>query len=103
MLLFGPRQVPDEPTHSLGAAAIVLLAHQLTDAARFVVFALAVVTSAPIAAGMGGAAGSAATVALGWLAAADLPLREVITARRIAGGVLVLLAASLALSGIGFI
>ncbi len=101
MLLFGPRKVPDEPTQSLGATAIVLLAHQLTDAARFVVFALAVVTSAPIAAGLGGAVGSAGIVTLGWLAAGDLPLRQVILARRMAGILLLLVASWLALSGLG--
>jgi hypothetical protein len=57
---------PDEPTASLGALAIVLLAHQLTDAARFLVFALGV-TLAPVTIGIGGATAGAASIAAGWM------------------------------------
>jgi len=103
MLLLKSRQMPDEPTHSLGATGIVLFAHQLTDAARFVIFALAVATAAPIPAAIGGAAGSIAVVTLGWLAADDLPLRLVTRARRIGGGVLLAIAAVLALSARGLV
>jgi hypothetical protein len=83
---------PEEPTASLGALAIVLLAHQLTDAARFLVFALAVALAAPLAAGIGGAAGGAAALAAGWMlpeAFADPRLRQ---ARRAVGALLVLAA-----------
>ena len=57
---------PQEPTRSLGAIAIVLLARQIGDAARFAVFALAAWASLPVAAGLGGALGGAAAVTLGW-------------------------------------
>lgn len=57
---------PQEPTRSFGAIAIVLLARQIGDAARFAVFALAAWASLPLAAGLGGAFGGAAAVALGW-------------------------------------
>ena len=73
----------DEPTASLGALGLVLLAHQLTDAARFLIFALAVVFAAT----------GAASVALAWLLPdpfADPRLRLV---RRAVGGVLLLAAA----------
>ena len=52
----------------IGALAIVLLAHQATDAARFLVFAIAVATHAPLPVGIGGAAAGAAIVFAGWLA-----------------------------------
>jgi hypothetical protein len=103
MLALRTRRDPAEPTRSLGAIGIVLFAHQLTDAARFVVFALAVLTAAPIPAAIGGAAGSAAVVTLGWLAADDMPLAAVATARRIGGGVLLAVAALLALSARGLV
>lgn len=83
----------EEPTASLGALAIVLLAHQLTDAARFLVFGLAVAFAAPFAAGAGGAAGGALSLAAGWMlpeAFCDARIRWL---RRAIGGVLLLTAA----------
>lgn len=65
-LLFAPRGKPDEPTHSLGALAIVLLAYQITDAARFLVFAIAVATNAPMPAGLAGAVGGAVLLGAAW-------------------------------------
>lgn len=59
-------KTPEEPTRSVGAIAIVLLARQIGDAARFVVFALAAWTALPVTAGLGGALGGAAAVTLGW-------------------------------------
>jgi hypothetical protein len=103
MLLFGPRSVPQEPTQSLGATGIVLLAQQLTDAARFVIFALAVATAAPIPAAIGGAAGSVAVVTLGWLAAGDLPQGPVLLARRAGGALLLAIAGVLVLAGRGLV
>ena len=41
-LLMPRPKAPKEPTLSLGAAAVVFFAHQITDAARLVIFALAV-------------------------------------------------------------
>jgi len=84
MLLLGPGRPPAEPTRSLAAAAIVLLAHQVTDAARLLVFGLAVALAAPVPAGIGGAVGSAAALALGWLAP-RWPAR-LGRARRLVGG-----------------
>jgi hypothetical protein len=71
--------LPDEPTRSLFATLIVLLARQLGDAARFMVFAFAAGGSAWLA-GVGGAIGGTAAIALGVLAADDLarwPLRAI--------------------------
>jgi putative Ca2+/H+ antiporter (TMEM165/GDT1 family) len=72
-------ELPDEPTRSLFATLIVLLARQLGDAARFMVFAFAAGGSAWLA-GVGGAIGGTAAIALGVLAADDLarwPLRAI--------------------------
>lgn len=72
---------PQEPTRSLGAIAIVLLARQLGDAARFAVFALAAWAALPLTAGLGGALAGMAAVALGWGLGAEAlarwPLRMV--------------------------
>ena len=57
----------EEPTASLGALAIVVLAHQITDASRFLIFALAVAFAAPLAAGLGGALAGAASLGLAWV------------------------------------
>ena len=83
----------EEPTASLGALAIVLAAHQLTDAARFLVFALAAFFTAPVAAGIGGAAAGAVSLGLAWLLPdlfGDARLRLV---RRTTGVLLLLVAA----------
>lgn len=61
---------PQEPTRSFPAIAIVLLARQIGDGARFGVFALAAWTAWPLTAGLGGALGGAAAVGVGWAAGA---------------------------------
>jgi Ca2+/H+ antiporter, TMEM165/GDT1 family len=97
LLLLRPKPPASEPTHSLGATAIVLFAQQLTDAARFIIFALAVSTAAPLAAGMGGAMGSAAVVAGGWLGADEIAGRNLRLWRIAAGALLAIAAAAYAL------
>lgn len=101
MLFLSARRMPDEPTQSLGAIAIVLSAHQLTDAARFLVFAIAVATRAPISVGLGGALGGACVVLAGWLAAENLPAARLSLIRRPIGGALLILAAVLAMRATG--
>lgn len=101
MLVFTARRMPDEPTQSLGAIAIVLGAHQLTDAARFLVLAIAVATRAPISAGVGGAFGGACVVAAGWLAAEALPKGGLSTIRRLSGAALLGLAIFVTLKALG--
>lgn len=70
---------PSEPTRSLGAIAIVLLARQVGDGARFAIFALAAWATMPATAALGGAVAGSAAVALGWGIGAEglarLPLR----------------------------
>ena len=46
--------------------ALVLLARQATDAARFLVLALSVATGMPVLAAVGGAIGTGATLTLAW-------------------------------------
>lgn len=101
MLLLSARRMPDEPTQSLGAIAIVLSAHQLTDAARFLVFAITVATRAPISAGLGGALGGTCIVLAGWLAAGTLPTARLSLIRRPVGGALLILATVLAMQAMG--
>ena len=71
--------LPEEPTFSLFAILIVLLARQVGDAARFLVFAFAAGGSAWLA-GAGGAAGGFAALAVGIAAGDELtrwPLRPI--------------------------
>lgn len=67
------RKLPQEPTRSLGAIFVVLFIGQITDAARFLVLALAVALASPEMSGLGGAIGGGAAVATGWAMGAELP------------------------------
>lgn len=72
-------RLPEEPTRSLFATLLVLLARQIGDAARFCVFAFAAGGSAWLA-GIGGAVGGTAALAIGIALAGDLdrwPLRTI--------------------------
>lgn len=72
MLVLRPRRAPQEPTASLGALAIVLLAEQVTDAARLLIFALAASSAVPQFAALGGMIGAGGTILIGWLCGAQL-------------------------------
>jgi hypothetical protein len=75
---------------------VVLLAQQLTDATRFVIFALAAASLLPAATALGGAIGGAVTVLAGWLLAAELRHWPLSMIRRVLGLALLALAAWLA-------
>ncbi|HMO68542.1 MAG TPA: hypothetical protein PKE25_07745 [Novosphingobium sp.] len=95
-LVLRPGRKPVEPTHSLGAFALVLLALQLTDPVRFVVFAVGVGTAAPIPAAIGGAVASAALLAAS-ISQPDLADSAWLgRARRLVGGLLLLIGGWLA-------
>lgn len=66
--LFWPVSVKraSEPTRSLGAIGLVLLAWQIKDAARFAIFAFAAATVLAPMAALGGALGAAAALFIGW-------------------------------------
>lgn len=99
-LILRPRPAPREPTRSLVAVGIVLLAQQITDSARFLVFALGLATMAPVPALIGGVTGSMAALTLGWTAGPALaPLAR--RARPMAGAVLLVAAAWTAWSALG--
>lgn len=73
------REVPREPTHSVFAAFTVLLARQVSDAGRFLVFAISAWTALPWHAAVGGALGGTTALVLGWTMGraleTSLPLR----------------------------
>lgn len=87
-LLLGARKPPEEPTQSLFAALVVLLAQQITDAARFVVVALTILTRAPLPVALGSAAASALMLAVVWTAPEVTGQRTLPWVRRLAGAVL---------------
>jgi hypothetical protein len=96
-LVIRPPRTPEEPTRSIFAHAVVLLAHQLTDGARFLIFAIAVATAVPDAAALGGMAGGAASVAIGAMAGEALLGGRLLWPRRAIGIVLLLIGAWLVL------
>jgi hypothetical protein len=88
-----PPARPAEPTRSLGALILVLLAGQVTDAARFFVLALAVATGAPALAAIGGAIASGAVLTAAWTLGGEWEARLPLRAIRYAVSALFLLAA----------
>lgn len=100
-LLTRPRHKPKEPTLSLGALGFVLLYHQLTDAARFLVFAIAVATHAPIPAGLAGAFGGTVLLTEAWLAPQAVIHPRLRLLRRGVGAGLLLLALYVGLRATG--
>lgn len=93
-----------EPTRSLGAIALVLFSRQLGDAGRFLVFAIAAATGAPLLAGIGGTLAGGVGVTIGWMAKADLekalPLR---TIRRVLAVIVLLIGVMIGLTARGLI
>lgn len=75
-------RLPDEPTRSFVPVLIVLLARQVGDAARFLVFALAA-GGAAVLAGAGGALGGMAAMAIAVLAGPDIAQRAPLRAIRL--------------------
>lgn len=97
------RPKPEEPTHSLGAFAIVIFAQQLTDAVRFLIFSLAIATRAPLACAAGGMIGAGVLMCAGWLMGGDLPGPALTRARRWIGLVLLVPTALLVLRGMAIV
>ncbi|RDC60719.1 hypothetical protein HME9302_01934 [Alteripontixanthobacter maritimus] len=83
---------PEEPTRSVAAIGAVLFLRQLTDAARFAIFALAAATGVPWLAGFGGALGAMLALTAAWWMAGEwealLPLRLIRVALGVVTGVL---------------
>ena len=85
LLFVRPGRRPEEATASLGAFAIVLLAHQVTDAARLLAFVLTARSAVPQVAAAGAMLGGAVTVAAGWLAGPSLMALPLVSVRRALG------------------
>ncbi len=81
-----------EPTRSLGAIGIVLFLKQISDAARFAIFAFAAATALAPMAAIGGALGGSAALLLGWMMCGELERKLPLRAIRIALGVLLSIA-----------
>jgi putative Ca2+/H+ antiporter (TMEM165/GDT1 family) len=75
---------PAEPTRSLGAIGIILLARQVGDAARFVVFAFAAQAVYPLVSALGGTLGGIGAIGLGWFAGDEALARFPLRALRLA-------------------
>lgn len=75
---------PREPTHSLFALFVVLLARQIGDAARFALFALAAASGVPLLSALGGWIGGAVVLLVGVLAADELADPERLRPARLA-------------------
>lgn len=91
-LLVRPGRAPQEPTRSLFALAIVLLAHQVSDAARFLVFGIALGSAAIVPAGAAGAIAGSIVLAAAWAAPDAFNHARVRLARRIVGGCFLVIA-----------
>ena len=79
-------------TVAAGRAAIVIAASQVTDAARFLVFAIAVATGFPAGAAIGGAIGGILLVLLAWIAPELVGTPRIRILRRAIGLLLLLVA-----------
>lgn len=93
LFLVRPGRRPLEPTQSLGALGIVLVAEQLFDAGRLLIFAIAAASQLGPAAAGGGALGGAASILLGWLAGERLEAIPLALLRRMFGTILLSAAA----------
>ena len=102
-LILAPRRDPREPTSSLGALALVLLAHQVTDAARFVIFGMAVGFASSWHAGAAGILGGVALVSFAWARPDLLGMPAARMIRRIVGGLLLLAAITMFFSEFGIV
>lgn len=102
-MVLAPRRDPREPTNSLGALGIVLLAHQVTDAPRFLVFGMGVGLAGPLPAGAAGVLGGAVLVAFAWAFPEFLGVPAARWTRRIVGALLVVVALAMFLSEFGIL
>ncbi|MEE4453968.1 hypothetical protein [Novosphingobium resinovorum] len=102
-MILAPRRDLREPTNSLGALALVLLAGQLTDAARFLVFGMGVGLAAPSTAGVAGALGGIVLATFAWRCPELLGAPAARWTRRVTGTVLVLAALAMGMRQIGIL
>jgi hypothetical protein len=98
-----PPRAAHEPTRSLAALGIVLASQQLTDAARFLIFAIAIAVSAPFPAGLGGAVGGIVLLAAAWAVPEYFVWRSLRKVRRWISVPLLMLAIYQGLKAVGLI
>lgn len=102
-LVIAPRPSGGERGQSFAVASLMLLVHQLTDAARFIVFGIAVATNAPIMAAAGGALGGIVLVAAGWAYPGIALDPRARIARRLLGVLFMLVGAYVAMRAVDWI
>lgn len=102
-LVLVPRRDPREPTQSLGALLLVLVMHQVTDAARFLVFGMGVGFAAPIASGVAGVLGGCLLAAFAWFWPHLLDTPAARWTRRVVGALLTVVALTMFLSEFGIL
>jgi Ca2+/H+ antiporter, TMEM165/GDT1 family len=100
-LLLPPSRTAREPTRSVAALAIVMAAHQLTDAARFLIFAVGLAVNAPFAAAAGGAVGGMLLLGAAWAAPEYFTWQKLRKSRRAIGAGLLIPALYLGLRAMG--
>jgi hypothetical protein len=99
-LLLGARRPPEEPTQSLFAAGLVIAAQQVTDAVRFLVLALALLSASPITAAMGAITSGVVALVAAWNSPELLSHPIVPKLRRLAGAFLLLAGLTLGWRGL---
>ncbi len=92
MAMIRLRRIPTEPTRSLGAITLVLLAFQASDAVRLASFALLLTSSSTVPTAAGAALGSMAALTIGWALAERHPTLRLAGIRRWLGIVMIALA-----------
>nr|WP_137677699.1 hypothetical protein [Parerythrobacter lutipelagi] len=92
-----------EPTRSVGAMAIVLAGYQITDGARFLIFALAAALPATALAAAGGAIGGCLALAAAWSAPEKIGRMPLRMLRLLLAGVLMVASIVIGLSARGLI
>ena len=100
-LLLSPGRDARESTHSLGALFAVLMANQLTDAARFLIFGVALAADARMPAVLGGALGGMLLLTAAWAAPEAFTWQRLRWIRRALGLLMLILAVWLGLHVIG--
>ena len=98
MAMIRPRRTPTEPTRSLGAITLVLLAFQAADAVRLATFALTLTSSTAMLTAFGAALGGMATLTTGWVLGERLSVLIVTRIRRWLGFAMVALAGTFLLA-----
>jgi hypothetical protein len=102
-LVIAPRAARREPGSSPVMFLLTLLTHQLTDAARFIVFGIAVALQAPITAAAGGALGGIVLVGAAWAFPGLVLNPTARLARRLLGLGFILVGAWLAMTALGWV